>query len=139
MRNNILNMSKLLNSLKAKVKITEYRMSPYPRNLWICKGDTIKEAIKRFTLKGNGVWSKLEDFDDVEAVVFQVYENDSRELGYLVWLKDASEAAMVHEAGHVVLHLFEDINEAGIYDAQEPFCYMLEWVYGKIKESWYEL
>ena len=131
---NFLNMSKLTDSIKGKNKIIRHQISPYPRVLWVCKGEALREAPGRFTPLGF-TWGEYEEYKGYNGMVFKVYETETKDMGYLVWLDDdAYDTTCVHEAGHVALHLFQDIGEAGIYDAQEPFAYMLEWIYGRIKD-----
>lgn len=42
----------------------------------------------------------------------------------------------VHEAGHVCLRIYEYIWERNMIESQEPFCYLLEYIYECIYKTW---
>lgn len=122
-------MSELQKPVKVKHKLVGYKVEPYPRMLWICSD--IEKVKSLFTPKG-GSWG---DYSDCDACVYGVRRNSDQSFGYLVWCEEGvPDSTILHECGHVALHIFQDIGEEEIFNAQEPFCYLLEWVYSKIKE-----
>lgn len=116
--------------------IKEYKLSPYPRRLWIVKNENFNEIKKDFQFKYKNEEELSNDYiqNNYQAIVFLVSKDSY--YGYLVFCTDdCDENTLVHEAGHVVLHLYEDCGmdlKEGM--DQEPFCYMLEYIFSLLKE-----
>lgn len=116
--------------------IKEYKLSPYPKRMWIAKDENFDNIKKDFSFK----YEEDEQLNnetiqnDYAAIVFSVAKDNY--YGYLVFCtNDCDENTLVHEAGHVVLHLYEDCNMILKENMdQEPFCYMLEYIFSLLKE-----
>lgn len=111
--------------------ITEHRINPYPRVMWVAVGedfDKIKSEFQ-FMYESDFKMTNKKIVDEYDAIVFQV-SKDSK-AGFLVFIvTDDSNRTLVHEALHVALHIYEDCDmdlRPGM--DQEPLCYLDEYIY----------
>lgn len=117
--------------------IKEFQLAPYPRKLFVAINETMSEIRKQFTLDETIVdTSDKELLDGAACITFTVSKDDFA--GYLVYiLENTNNSYLVHEAVHVVLNLYSEIDANGL-DDQEPFAYMVEDVFKKILEVYEE-
>lgn len=115
--------------------ITEHRINPYPRTMWIAVGedfDKIKSKFQ-FVYESASEMTNKKIVDGYDAIVFRV-SKDNR-AGFLVFIvNDDSNRTFVHEALHVALHIYEDCDmdlRPGM--DQEPLCYLDEYIYSLIE------
>lgn len=115
--------------------ITEHRLNPYPRIMWVAVGedfDKIKSEFQ-FMYEADSEITNKKIVDDYNAIVFRVSKNN--QAGFLVFIVDNdSNRTLVHEALHVALHIYEDCDmdlRPGM--DQEPLCYLDEYIYNLIK------
>lgn len=111
--------------------ITEHRINPYPRVMWVAVGedfDKIKSEFQ-FMYESDFKMTNKKIVDEYDAIFFQV-SKDSK-AGFLVFIvTDDSNRTLVHEALHVALHIYEDCDmdlRPGM--DQEPLCYLDEYIY----------
>lgn len=113
-----------------KIRDNLYEFDPqiYPRLLWIGIG---RERFK-------DVFERVPDFDeDSDANVVFARRIETKRVGFLVRFESADAinyGNVSHEAGHVALDLFHDIEATIEYRNQEPFTYLLGWI-GKCIEK----
>ena len=111
--------------------ITEHRINPYPRTMWVAVGedfDKIKSEFQ-FVYESDSEMTNEKINDEFEALVFRVSKDNKT--GFLVFIvTDDSNRTLVHEALHVSLHIYEDCNmEIKPGMDQEPLCYLTEYIY----------
>lgn len=86
--------------------ITEHRLNPYPRIMWVAVGedfDKIKSEFQ-FMYEADSEITNKKIVDDYNAIVFRVSKNN--QAGFLVFIVDNdSNRTLVHEALHVALHI----------------------------------
>lgn len=111
-----------------KTTIHEFDPCIYPRLLWVVKGGSC-EGIK--------------DIFDTEieeevggAVTFPVRRKADNRLGYCVWFPKSGDIRnlewIAHESSHVALCIFNDVGAVITPEGQEPFAYLVGWVFGCI-------
>ena len=115
--------------------ITEHRINPYPRTMWIAVGedfDKIKAEFQ-FAYESDSKMTNKEIYDEFDALVFRVSKNNLA--GFLVFIvTNNSNRTLVHESLHVALHIYEDCDmdlRPGM--DQEPLCYLDEYIYSLIE------
>lgn len=86
--------------------ITEHRLNPYPRIMWVAVGedfDKIKSEFQ-FMYEADSEITNKKIVDDYNAIVFRVSKNNQAR--FLVFIVDNdSNRTLVHEALHVALHI----------------------------------
>lgn len=116
--------------------IKEYKIEPYPRRLWIAKDENFDEIKNQFKFWDdiNG-WNQENIEASYYAVVFRCSKDDYA--GFLIFITDeCTDSSLVHESGHIALHIYEDCDMDLKYGMdQEPFCYLLEYIYRLIKNG----
>lgn len=115
--------------MSKKTIIHEFDPQIYPRLLWVVKGGELEEIRK--TLE----FSELdEDQENGGAVTVSAYDSTNKRGGFLVWFPKASEMKnldwIAHEASHVALGIFDYVGAAVTTEGQEPFAYLVGWVFG---------
>ena len=115
--------------------ITEHRINPYPRTMWVAVGedfDKIKSKFQ-FVYESASEMTNKKIVDGYDAIVFRVSKDNKA--GFLVFIvADDSNRTFVHEALHVALHIYEDCDmdlRPGM--DQEPLCYLDEYIYSLIE------
>jgi len=113
-----------------------FQLSPYPRELWVVKGGDTSELRDLYCFP-NGTETKdyFEEIEGYEAFTSCLLrDKKTRKFGYLVYCTNTvKNDAIAHEAGHVVVYLFDDIEITIDVKNDEPFAYMLGYVYGCIE------
>lgn len=116
----------------SKTTIHEFNPCIYPRLLWVVKGGTL-EGIKE-TLE-------VELADEREAggaVTMPARRREDGRLGYCVWFPKASDIRnlgwIAHESTHVALCIFNDVGAVITFEGQEPFAYLVGWVFKCVDE-----
>ena len=117
--------------------ITERRINPYPRTMWIAVGedfDKIKSEFQ-FTYESDSKMTNKEIYDEFDALVFRVSKNNLA--GFLVFIvTNNSNRTLVHESLHVALHIYEDCDmEIKPGMDQEPLCYLTEYIYSLLEDT----
>lgn len=117
--------------------IVEHIINPYPRRMWIAVGenfDKIKSEF-RFIYKSDSEMTNEELNNEYDASVFRVLKGNLA--GFLVFLVTTdSNRALVHEALHVALYIYEDCDmEISPEMDQEPLCYLTEYIYSLIEDT----
>lgn len=115
--------------------ITEHRINPYPRTMWVAVGedfDKIKSEFQ-FTYESDSKMTNKEIYDEFNALVFRVSKNDLA--GFLVFIvTNNSNRTLVHESLHVALHIYEDCDmEIKPGMDQEPLCYLTGYIYSLLE------
>lgn len=110
--------------------IKEYDLIPYPRKMWVVKGENYDQIKESFTLEEGDYELTDEEINDKWNALVIPCSKDDR-LGYLVFITDdCSPSDLVHEALHVSLCVYEDCSmklEPGM--DQEPLCYLTEHIW----------
>lgn len=121
-----------------KTTIHEFDPQIYPRLLWVVKGGTL-EGIKE-------IFEVSCEADDVGgAVTLPARRIADGRLGYCVWFPKTGDIRnldwIAHESTHVSLCIFNDIGGVITYEDQEPFAYLVGWVFGCIDKvrKWKEV
>ena len=117
--------------------ITEHRINPYPRTMWIAVGedfDKIKSEFQ-FAYESDSKMTNKEIDNEFDALVFKVSKNSLA--GFLVFIvTNNSNRTLVHEALHVALHIYEDCDmEIKPGMDQEPLCYLTEYIYSLLEDT----
>lgn len=107
--------------------IKEFTLNPYPRKLWVVKEEKFEDIEDLFEFPLDGL--EIPDMEEIAGITF-VCTKDSYN-GYMVFLPEtATDSTLVHEAAHVTLSLYRDCGIELHEDIdQEPFCYLLEYIY----------
>ena len=115
--------------------ITEHRINPYPRTMWVAvveDFDKIKSEFQ-FVYESDSEMINEKIVDEYDAMVFRVSKNNKT--GFLVFIvTDDFNRILIHEALHVALHIYEDCDmdlRPGM--DQEPLCYLTEYIYSLIE------
>lgn len=110
--------------------LAEYKLNPYPRRMWVAKGENFDQLKKQFNLSDeDSVLTHQKIIDNYDAIVICCSKDNS--IGYLVFITDeCDDGGLVHEATHVALHIYEecDMKLAHFMD-QEPFAYLVEYIW----------
>lgn len=110
--------------------IKEYELTPYPRKMWVAKGENFDQIKDQFDLSDEDYSLTNEEIEDSwNAVVFTCSKDDYA--GYLVFITDKHDHGdLVHEALHVSMNVYEEcsIQIASGMD-QEPLCYLTEHIW----------
>ncbi len=94
--------------------------------------------VKGGTLEGiKGTFEVECETEDIGgAVTLPARRKTDGRLGYCVWFPKAGDIRnldwIAHESAHVALCIFNDVGAVITYEAQEPFAYLLGWVFGCI-------
>lgn len=113
-----------------KTTIHEFDPCIYPRLLWVVKGGTL-EGIK-------DIFDTDIEEEDGGAVTFPVRRKVDNRLGYCVWFPKSCDIRnldwIAHESSHVALCIFNDVGAVITNEGQEPFAYLVGWVFKCINE-----
>lgn len=120
------------------MKIHEFNLTPYPRKLWVIKKWTEKELKEAFCRYDGGEvdWDLDDNENLIEAkVIPKVQFKESEYLGIVVLLKpNVKNKILAHESGHIALSLFDEIDSYANPNDQEPFCYLLGYIYDCLEQ-----
>lgn len=115
--------------MERKTIIHEFDPCIYPRLLWVVKGGTIEGIQETLELVGEGSG----DMEGYGAVALPVRRKEDSRLGYCVWFPRSSDMNkgewVAHESTHVALCIFDDVGAKVSYEDQEPFAYLVGWVF----------
>lgn len=114
-----------------KTIIHEFDPCIYPRLLWVVKGGTLEEIQETLDVTCEC------DADDIGgAVTLPARRKSDNRLGYCVWFPKLGDIRrgdwIAHESSHVAICIFNDIGGNITYEDQEPFAYLVGWVFGCI-------
>jgi hypothetical protein len=115
--------------MKNKTIIHEFDPCIYPRLLWVVKGGSLEGIQETFEVECEA--------DDVGgAVTLPARRRSDGRLGYCVWFPKVGDIRrldwIAHESSHVAVCIFNDIGGVITYEDQEPFAYLVGWVFGCI-------
>lgn len=115
--------------MEKKTIIHEFDPCIYPRLLWVVKGGTLEGIQETFEVECEA--------DDVGgAVTLPARRRSDGRLGYCVWFPKVGDTRrldwIAHESSHVAVCIFNDIGGVITYEDQEPFAYLVGWVFGCI-------
>lgn len=110
--------------------IKECELLPYPRKMWIARGEDYDEIKKQFSMSPEDYDLTNEEINSKwKAVVFTCDKDNYA--GYLVFITDdCDDGDLVHESLHVSMSVYEDCSIAikpGM--DQEPLCYLTEHIW----------
>lgn len=116
--------------------LKEYKLTPYPRKMWVAKGENFDQIKGQFDLSAEDYALTNQDIEDSwNAVVFSCNKGDYS--GYLVFVTEGHDQGdLVHEALHVAMNVYEDCSmkiEPGM--DQEPLCYLTEHIWRLLVED----
>lgn len=98
----------------------EFDFVIYPRRLWV---GNEQELIDNFTDRNN---KKPELDDNYTTITYPVIHKQSKIYGWFIIINDELNADIAaHEATHVALDLFNDIDTKVDYTNQEPLAYLV--------------
>lgn len=111
-----------------KTTIHEFDPCIYPRLLWVVKGGSL-EGIQG-TLE---ITCECEENEKGGAVTLPAKRKEDGRLGYCIWFPESGGMKrgdwMAHESTHASLCIFDDIGASVSYEDQEPFAYLVGWVF----------
>lgn len=112
---------------------------PYPRKLFLVKKESRDKVEERFTIN-NSLFSEIDNPNNTMITFSTVVEKDTKDLGFLVYFGNTkvSYRTFCHEAVHVAIDLFRDIREDVTYECQEPFAYLVEYIFECIRKFYKE-
>lgn len=99
-------------------------LSPYPATLYVAKTRAMYEAAHR------EIFDEEDKLNDNQTGRFSAGRKPGCRLLFLIWAN--SPVSLVHELGHVVLVLFEDIGADPKAGNGEPFCYLLGHLFARV-------
>ena len=105
-------------------------MGIYPRTLFIIKGNVSKSVYDdNFTdREGNKLVTDFKGSNN-GSCMWSIIERKTKKYGYLVRLhRIEHKGDLAHEAVHVALETFRDIDAEVDLNNQEPFAYLVGWV-----------
>lgn len=112
-----------------KTIIHEFDPCIYPRLLWVVKGGSLEGIKETFEVECN-------EEDLGGAVTIPARRKSDGRLGYCVWFPKSGDIRnldwIAHESTHVAICIFNDIGGNVTYEEQEPFAYLVGWVFGRI-------
>ena len=110
-----------------KTIIHEFDPCIYPRLLWVVKGGSYEELCETFDIEG------FEPEDGDGAMTFGTRKKEDGLHGALIWFPKACNMNhgdwIAHEATHVALYIYHEIGASAEFENQEPFAYLVGWVY----------
>lgn len=110
-----------------KTIIHEFDPCIYPRLLWVVKGGSYEDLCEKFDIDG------FEIEDNGGAMTWGTCKKADHRLGALIWFPKASDIKrgdwIAHEAAHVALYIYHEIGASAEFENQEPFAYLVGWVY----------
>lgn len=114
----------------------EYKLNPYPRRMWVVKGESFDDIKSQFVLSEED--SELTDEEireDWNAVVLKCIKDSYH--GYLVFITEScTQESLVHEAVHVALEVYIDCQMSICPEMdQEPLAYLVEYVYSLLQNN----
>lgn len=112
--------------------IKEYQIEPYPRRLWVTNASDLEEVRKEYSF----ICEVTDEQVESSASLVIPAKNKDNYYGYFVIINEDCESRhLVHEAIHIALDVYRDcdcsINEEM---DQEPFAYLVESIYNKLKQ-----
>ena len=114
-----------------KTTIHEFDPCIYPRLLWVVKGGFLEDIKDMFD-------TELVESEAGGAVTFPVRRKVDNRLGYCVWFPKAGDIRnldwIAHESAHVALCIFGDVGAIITFEGQEPFAYLVGWVFKCVDE-----
>lgn len=114
-----------------KTTIHEFDPCIYPRLLWVVKGGSLEDINDMFE-------NELVENEAGGAVTFPVRRKVDNRLGYCVWFPKAGDIRnldwIAHESSHVALCIFNDVGAVITPEGQEPFAYLVGWVFKCVDE-----
>lgn len=115
--------------MKNKTIIHEFDPCIYPRLLWVVKGGSLEDIKETLEVE-------CEDEGIGGAVTLPARRKSDSRLGYCVWFPKSGDIRnlewIAHESSHVAICIFDDIGGNVSYEDQEPFAYLVGWVFGCI-------
>lgn len=117
--------------------IQTFNIEPYPKKLWVAKNEDWEKlyALFRYDCDVSDITQNTLD-NEASALTFPRVTDSKGVGGYLVFLSDCCKIQHVaHEAAHVAIHIYEDcLIQLKVGMDSEPFAYLLESIFCKIKE-----
>ena len=115
--------------MNKKTTIHEFDPQIYPRLLWVVKGGELEDIKDMFE-------TEISEEEVGGAVTFLVRRKVDNRLGYCVWFPKSGDIRnldwIAHESSHVALCIFNDVGAVITPEGQEPFAYLVGWVFGCI-------
>lgn len=124
--------------MSKKTIIHEFDPQIYPRLLWVVKGGSLEGIKDMFE-------TEISEEEAGGAVTFLVRRKVDNRLGYCVWFPKSGDIRnldwIAHESSHVALCIFNDVGAIITPEGQEPFAYLVGWVFGCIDKirKWKEV
>lgn len=109
-------------------------ITPYPRQLFLVKDEQPEKVYKRFG-RSDGTFD-IAGIENAYLVVWDyIYDKTNNKAGYLVYFytDNPVDKYLVHEASHVTLDLFRDIQDDISFTCQEPFAYLIEFIFNELQ------
>lgn len=117
--------------MNKKTTIHEFDPQIYPRLLWVVKGGQLEDIKDMFE-------TEISEEEVGGAVTFLVRRKVDNRLGYCVWFPKAGDIRnldwIAHESSHVALCIFNDVGAVITPEGQEPFAYLVGWVFKCVDE-----
>lgn len=112
--------------MSKKTIIHEFDPQIYPRLLWVVKGGELEGIKDMFE-------TEMSEEEAGGAVTFPVRRKSDNRLGYCVWFPKSGDIRnldwIAHESSHVALCIFNDVGAIITPEGQEPFAYLVGWVF----------
>jgi hypothetical protein len=126
---------------KKKAYIDTYE-SIYPVILVVANSAVKIEQLRKLYCEYDGTELYDDDMSERGGIVIKAIRKSDSKVVILVRMADEDKyykdknkrrmeflSTIAHEAGHVVLDIYQRISEKNCTDSQEPFCYTLGWVF----------
>ena len=124
-------MEKKKNDKSEEIGYFSMNFGIYPRMLYVIKGSNKNKVITDNFVGRDGRTNLIVEDDDTStgSRMWIVRERKANKCGFLVQLKRVDNVScLAHEATHVALDCFTDIDAVADANNQEPFAYLVGWV-----------
>jgi len=110
--------------------VKNFEVPIYDQRVYVTTKQSEVDAIDRYMHCGNIEWHLRRH--SAGYCVHEVQEQTGIPLFLVVLRRPIKPHAIVHECGHLALMIAERVGIKVSYDDQEPFCYLLDWLFAKV-------
>ena len=114
---------------KSDTIVYEFNPCVYPRLLWVAKGGSL-DGIKETLNLGD---YEVDEEGSGAVTLCNVRRKSDDNLGALIWFPKSSNMNnldwIAHESTHAALYIFCEVGALVDFENQEPFAYMVGWVF----------
>lgn len=104
----------------------------YPRRVYVVCGDF--GILKENFINRDYTPFNIKHREDALAMIANIINKVDNKIGYVVWFPNSNPDSdgIVHEAVHIAMEAFKDVGAYIDDDNQEPFTYLVQYLYKNI-------